>query len=80
MTHFQIPNPMATLYYAEHVHIVWTQTWVPMYSWIPNCYCPIFGKNIRIQIGIRPRLRQCKLGERLNYITIIKELGMGAAA
>ena len=22
-------NPMATLYYAEKVHIAWTQTWIP---------------------------------------------------
>ena len=28
-TRIQIPNSMATLYYAEHVYIAQTQTWIP---------------------------------------------------
>ena len=28
-TQIQIPNLMATLYHAEHVHIARTQTWIP---------------------------------------------------
>ena len=28
-TQIQIPNPMATLYYTEHVHIAQTWTWIP---------------------------------------------------
>ena len=29
-TQIQIPNPMATLYYKEHVHIAQTQTQIPI--------------------------------------------------
>ena len=28
-TRIQIPNPIATLCYAEHVHMAQTQTWMP---------------------------------------------------
>ena len=28
-TRIRIPNPMATLYYAEHVHIARIRTWIP---------------------------------------------------
>ena len=29
LTWIRIPNPMATLYYAEHVHVAQTQTRIP---------------------------------------------------
>ena len=41
-TGIQIPNPMATLYYAEHVHVPLTQTQIFIQTWIPNRYCTHF--------------------------------------
>ena len=37
-TQIQNPNPITTLYYAEHVHIAWTQTWIRIQTQIPNFY------------------------------------------
>ena len=28
-TRIQIPNPIATLHYTEHIHMAQTQTWIP---------------------------------------------------
>ena len=33
-----IPNSMATLYYAEHVH-TWTRIWIAIQTRIPNRFC-----------------------------------------
>ena len=36
LTLIQIPNPVATLYYAEHVRIAQTWIWMPIQTWVPN--------------------------------------------
>ena len=41
-TRIRIPNPMATLYYAGHIHIAWTRIWIPIETRIPNHYCTHF--------------------------------------
>ena len=41
-TPIRIPNPIATLYYAEHVHIAQTQIQIPFKTWILNCNCTHF--------------------------------------
>ena len=43
----QIPNPMAILYYMEHVYIIWTETWIPIQTWIPNRYSTHFTARKR---------------------------------
>ena len=52
-TRIQIPNLMATLHYAEHVHIAENQTRFPT---------PYFcvGRGIRVRVWTKVCLRQCK--------------------
>ena len=50
-TWIRIPNPMATLYYAEHVHIVQTRIATPY---------GISRTQIRVGVRTRFRLQQCK--------------------
>ena len=57
-TPIRIPNPMATLYYAEHDHIAWTLIQIPIQS--PNTTVPIFRTDICTRIGIPVRVWQCE--------------------
>ena len=41
-TQIRIPNQVATLYYAEHVHIAQRWIQIRIQTQIPNCYCTHF--------------------------------------
>ena len=57
LTGIRIPILMATLYYAEYVHITQAQIRITIWTQILNRFCTHFGMDIHTRIGIRVRVR-----------------------
>ena len=60
-----IPNPMASVYYVEHIHNALTQNQIPIRTQIPNCYCIHFLRRIFIQFS---HLAVIKIKEKFAFV------------
>ena len=60
-TQTQIPNPMATQYYAEHVSTARIQTQIQIWIPFPNGYCTHFRDDLILGMDLHPKDRSLSL-------------------